>query len=250
MTPFRGDTLGQPLSSARPKRPIYKLMPALKPIRIATALLLTLPPMLLAQDAQQPPTQPPSAAPRTPGQQPAQRAEVIYANSTISVTAQNSSLNQILRDIAQQTGMKITGGVADERVYGNYGPASPAKVLGQLLDGTGSNMLLLQNSAAIPTELVLTPRNGGPTPPSPAAASGYDDQNYPRGPINRRPPFNPSRTPNLGANIVTAPVSPTPTPPPPVAPATQPSPNGVKTPQQIYDELQRMQQQPQSAPTP
>ncbi len=189
-----------------------------------------------------PATSLPVAPPATPGQQPAKRATVSYSAGQVSVTADNSSLNQILYDIAQQTGMKITGGVPDERVYGSYGPAAPAEVLGQLLDGTGSNLLLLQNADAVPTELVLTPRNGGPTPPNPNAA-GSDDQDSLRGPNNRRPPFNPGRFPSQGNNnIVTTPVS-VPPAPPPSTPTTQQSPNGVKTPQQIYDELQRIQQQ-------
>ena len=229
-----------------------------KPIRIATALLVTLPSMLCARmqgqavpqnPSQLPPTPAtslPATPPATPEQQPAKRATVSYSAGQVSVTADNSSLNQILYDIAQQTGMKITGGVTDERVYGSYGPAAPAKVLGQLLDGTGSNMLLLQNADAVPTELVLTPRNGGPTPPNPNAP-GFDDEDNSRGPAGRRPPFGPGRFPvnqNQGntGNIMTAPVT-TPPAPPATTPTTQQSPNGVKTPQQIYDELQRIQQQ-------
>ena len=92
----------------------------------------------------QPTTPEPPPPPLTPSQRPPNRAQVTYADGMLSVSADNSSLNQILRQIASSTGMKITGGVADERVFGHYGPATPAQILASLLDGTGSNMILVQ----------------------------------------------------------------------------------------------------------
>lgn len=102
------------------------------------------------------------------------RAEVVYASGLMTVNAQNSSLNAILREISRQTGMKITGGVREERVFGHYGPALPSEILATLLGGTGTNMVLRETASAAPAELILTPRNGGPTPPNPNA-SGFDD---------------------------------------------------------------------------
>ena len=168
-------------------------------------------------------------APLLPAQTPQQTprpAQVTYANGEITVAASNSSLNQILRDIARETGMKITGGVTDERVFGQYGPATPSKILGELLDGTESNMLLLQATAATPAELILTPRHGGPTPPSP---QGYQEAPLPQ-PI--RPQYPIADQPEENAAHAAA------------APA-QRSPNDIKTPQQIYEQLERMRQQQQ-----
>jgi hypothetical protein len=45
-------------------------------------------------------------------------ADVAYSRGQLEVHADNSSLNQILRDVSRQTGMKVTGDVIDERVYG------------------------------------------------------------------------------------------------------------------------------------
>jgi hypothetical protein len=109
----------------------------------------------------------PAAAPAAREQQAGSIAEVAYAQGQLEITADNSSLNQILREIARKTGMKITGGVVDERVYGKYGPAAPAEILSILLGGTGSNMLLTETAPDVPAELILTPRMGGPTPPNP-----------------------------------------------------------------------------------
>ena len=94
-------------------------------------------------------------------------AVVTYLNGQIDVRASDSSLNQILRTIARATGLKITGGVQEERVFGNYGPAPMATVLATLLGGTGTNFLFLGGDEETPPKLVLTPRGGGATPPGP-----------------------------------------------------------------------------------
>lgn len=173
---------------------------------------------LLPAQAQQAPT-------ASPPQQP---AHVTYANGQLTVAANNSSLNQILHDVARETGMKITGGVTDERVFGQYGPAAPSKVLGELLDGTGTNILLVHATTAAPAELVLTPRQGGPTPPNPNA---YREDPPP--PPER--PQYPIITPQPETNRREG------------APNAEGgrSPNDVKTPQQIYEQLERMRQEQQ-----
>ena len=94
-------------------------------------------------------------------------AVVTYLNGQIDVRANDSSLNQILRAIARETGLKITGGVQEERVFGNYGPAPMATVLATLLGGTGTNFLFLGGDAETAPKLVLTTRGGGATPPGP-----------------------------------------------------------------------------------
>lgn len=96
-------------------------------------------------------------------------ATVEYSEGRVAVVADNSSLNDILRDVARRAGMAVKGSVIDERVFGTYGPAAPAEVLATLLKGTGSNMMVVAGSSRA-AELILTPRQGGPTPPNPNAA--------------------------------------------------------------------------------
>jgi hypothetical protein len=102
-----------------------------------------------------------STAPNRP-----HHAEVTFSDGLLSVRANDSSLHQILSSISRQTGMKITGGVTEERVFGSYGPAPAGTILATLLDGTGVNMLIQEGDARQPVSLVLTPRGGGPTPPA------------------------------------------------------------------------------------
>ena len=93
-------------------------------------------------------------------------AQVSFHDGLLEVRANDSSLQQILRSVARRTGMKITGGVSDQRVFGNYGPAPASSVLATLLDGTAVNMLLQTTPAQVPEELVLTPQTGAVTAPN------------------------------------------------------------------------------------
>lgn len=200
--------------------------------------------------------------PETPSQQPAKRAQVDLANGMLTVAADNSSLNQILREISRVTGMKITGGVTDERVFGSYGPADPSTVLATLIRGTGSNMMIVLDARQEPQELVLTPRAGGPTPPNPSASRDRAEEDLPPQRIQRfsRPDGlgnvqTPQGQPQIMPGQVVPPAAPEQTfTPQTAAPAadttTQQSPNGVKTPQEIYDQLMKMQQQQQAQPKP
>jgi hypothetical protein len=214
--------------------------PAIKPGAVAPASS-TLP-------ATQPTTPPPPSIPPTPSQLPPAHAQVTYTGGTLSVSASNSSLNQILREISRETGIKISGGVADERVFGQYGPDAPSEILSALLDGTGSNMLLVHGDGDTPAELILTPRQGGPSPPNPNAHA-FDDAHETRNPANAEPPESQSvEQPAPDQSHPVANQSNPPGTPDPAAAATDPqSPNGVKTPQQIYDQLQRLRQQPPAA---
>jgi hypothetical protein len=153
--------LATPPSTLPPTQPTS--LPQSTPVAAAAPAANTLPAPMAATPLS---SAPPSSKPK--------RAVVSYINGELNVRADDSSLNQILRSISRLTGLKITGGVADQRVFGDYGPATTASVLATLLDGTGTNILLLEGDATTPPELVLTVRGGGPTPPSPSS-SQFDD---------------------------------------------------------------------------
>jgi hypothetical protein len=256
---------------------------------VATALLLLLggaawsqlptPAPRLATPAAQapqplPPAQPTQSQPAAlqPAATPvakSYRARVEYSGNQLTIAADNSSLNEILSEIAKLSGMKITGGVNDERVYGSYGPDDAQVVLSQLLDGTGTNVVLLETPQHTLAELVLTPRNGGPTPPSPNASRGDDrEEENPFPSAVRRRDFRQGgrrdhTNDRLQEDQTGEPFQPSPATFPTATPAndntttqpdaSQPSPNGVRTPQQIYEDLVKQQaqqqQNQQQAPT-
>ena len=181
------------------------------------------------------------AVPPTPEQLPAQPASVTYASGLLTVSANNSSLNQILRDISRETQLKISGGVVDERVFGNYGPATTGHILNTLLDGTSSNMLLVHSHGSTPAELILTPRNGGPTPPNPnAIAQEQRDQQIQEQmqeeSIRRREAYEKSQ------DLSRLPAA---------DDANQkPAAYAPRTPQEIFDQLQKLRQQQQQQQQP
>lgn len=220
----------------------------------------------------------------SPQQQPAERhaqhpATVTFSDGLLTVNAANSSLNNIIREIARQTGMKVTGSVAEDRVFGSYGPADPQKVIAALLDGTGTNILIVSSRQDVPVTLVLTPRTGSATPPNPNAPRDSDDEDaqapppatvpFPNAQHPRGPSFpgaiprsqgaaqpNPAATqPSSTDQTVVFPPVDTTTPPATAtaAPADTDTPSdnpadSVKTPQQIFEQLQRMRQQQQAPP--
>ena len=184
--------------------------------------------------AQPAPPQQPQAAPlvnQTPPsmlQQPAGEAQIVFTGDTLSIRADNSSLAAILHQVAGKSGMQIEGLSGDERVFGSFGPGAPRDVLADLLNGTAYNLVLLGDlGGGAPRELILTPATHGGTapPPAPAPVTTTIDEAA-NGPDAEIPPPQPE-VPPAGTN-------PPPTP-------------GVKTPQQLFEQLQRMrsgQQQP------
>jgi hypothetical protein len=161
-------------------------------------------------------------------QQPARDAQIIFADGNLSIHADNSSLAAILHQIASNSGMKIEGLGGDERVFGNFGPGAPRDVLADLLAGTAYNQVLLGDlSNGAPRELILSPTTRGGAPaPSPAAQA------------------NANANADDGNDSEAVETPPTP-PPQPEQPARSPQqqPPGVRTPQQLFEQLQQMRAQ-------
>jgi hypothetical protein len=156
-------------------------------------------------------------------QQPARDAQIVFADGNLSIHADNSSLAAILHEIASNSGMKIEGLGADERVFGNFGPGAPRDVLADLLVGTAYNQVLLGDlSNGAPRELILSPATrGGVSAPSPAvqANANADDGNEADAADNIPPPPPPQQEPPAGSPQ---------------------QPPGVRTPQQLFEQLQQM----------
>jgi hypothetical protein len=82
-------------------------------------------------------------------------ARVILRDGLLTVDARNSDLNDILLQVANLTGMTISGLDGGRRIYGVYGPAEPRAVLTILLAASGYNFLMVGGDA-VPRELLLT----------------------------------------------------------------------------------------------
>lgn len=175
--------------------------------------------------------------------QPAQAAQVRLSNGRLSIDAHNSSLMAILHQISSNTGMKVQGLNTDQRIFGSYGPGSPREVLLSLLDGSGYNVMMVGGTAAeAPLRLELsspTQVSGAPVANTPTqAAEASDNADNSDDTIPQQPPppvvFSNGQQPDQPEQ------------------QQQPSPNHVRTPQQMLQQLEQMhdrltqqQQQPQ-----
>jgi len=147
----------------------------------------------------QPPAQPASPPP-TLAQLPATPPQVSFEGGQLTISAQNSTLGDILKAVRTQTGATIDlPGSASERVVGQFGPAPARDVLASLLNGSHFNYLLL-GSPTDPSALdrvILMAKSGSAAessaPPPTQQASAYNQNVYPR-------PMAPMPAP--GANTV------------------------------------------------
>jgi hypothetical protein len=104
---------------------------------------------------------------------PANGARVIWDNRGLEIEASNSSLNQILHQVAADTGAKLEGLTQDQRVFGRYGPGPASEVLWKLLEGSGYNVFMTGClSTGTPLEIVLSVRS----PASPQTAANNQNR--------------------------------------------------------------------------
>jgi hypothetical protein len=190
---------------------------------------------------QQAPAAPVPPQPSSLLDQPAQPAQVQFEGGKLSVKADNATLSGILHEISSKTGMKVDGLSGDQRIFGSYGPASPREVVASLLDGLAYNVVMVGRMGnGAPREVILSPRSGGIIQNSPAmvARQVQQDENGDSGDNgdDNTPPDMPDTSP--------LPPRPVNSPEMNAAPQAQseqaPASGGVKTPQQLLQELQEL----------
>lgn len=179
---------------------------------------------------------------------PAVAPEVSYDDGLLTIVAPNSTLGDILRSVKKHTSAEIeVPPTASERVVTRLGPAPAREVMAELLNGSRFNYILLgspQDTNSL-TRVVLVAKTGPDNPAPEAAQAG--------GPVPTVPPqaAPPGEAPeaevteeqpddNADQNAEAE------------QPAAQPDQPGVKSPQQLLQEMQQrqllMQQQQQANP--
>jgi hypothetical protein len=181
---------------------------------------------------------------------PAVAPQVSYEDGLLTIVAPNSTLGDILRSVRKHTSAEIeVPATASERVVMRLGPAPAREVMAELLNGSRFNYVLLgspQDANAL-TRVVLVaktsaepangsqPAQGETTPGAPPQAIAPADA--PEADATEDVPDDSATEQNAEAEQ------------PPAAPE-QP---GVKSPQQMLQEMQQrqliMQQQQQGNPT-
>lgn len=176
-----------------------------------------------------PPPTPVAPPPNWPANDLPGAASVVFDSRGLLVVASNSSLTQILKEVSLETGVKVEGIDADQRVFGTYGPGPSRDVLSQLLDGSGYDVLMIgDRGEGTPRRIVLTARSGiaGAQNAASRAATppGNDDTDADQTPPEPQAEQEPPQPEQNG----TAPPVP------------------VRTPQQIMQEIQERQRQQQT----
>lgn len=98
----------------------------------------------------------PAAEIAAPIATPAAPPTVTYENGQLTVIGNNGTLSDILTAIQQKTGATIeSASMSTDRIVGQYGPATPASVIGQLLNGTSLNYAVVRPPDGAPLSKVL-----------------------------------------------------------------------------------------------
>ena len=135
---------------------------------------------------------PPPAPPAWPANDRPAQAAVVWDSQGLHIDAQNSSLQQILKDFSTASGAQIEGMGSDERVFGTYGPGQARDVLSQLLQGSSYNVIMIGDQGqGAPRQIVLSIRPTGDAQPAAAntsASSNEDDADVEEPPQQPQPP--------------------------------------------------------------
>lgn len=160
-------------------------------------------PAVPIQTAVLPATPPVPELPAWPANEKPAEATITWDSHGLRIDADNSSLEQILDQVATVTGAKVEGLGADQRVFGSYGPGPAHEVLSLLLQGSGYNVLLIGDlGQGTPRRIVLSSPHGGsaqqaanPTPANDEEADPDDQPQNPPPPRATMPPGG--RTPQM-----------------------------------------------------
>jgi hypothetical protein len=84
-----------------------------------------------------------------PRAMPVNGVSVEFADGMLTIHANNSTLSEILFQIQKKTGAEIAipSGTEHDRVAADFGPGTPSEVLGQLLNGSGLNFVVVGSEA-------------------------------------------------------------------------------------------------------
>ncbi len=192
-----------------------------------------------AETQTQPPDPEPAPAPQPepphwPVNDSPAKPSVTWDSHGLRIAANNASLHEILTEVAADTGAKVEGIGADERVFGEYGPGATRDVISQLLHGSNYNVLMIGDQGqGTPRQIVLSARRVGNSAEGGNRSSNeQQDEDFapeePQAedqPVQQPPPLMNGRQPM------------------PMVP--QGPPGAPRTPQQVLQELQQRQQQMQ-----
>ncbi len=185
--------------------------------------------------------------------------QVTYQNEQLTIVAPNSTLGDILRAVRKQTGAEIDVPSAPERVVTHLGPGPARDVLAELLNGSRFNYVLLGSPTndALLTRVVLVVKTGPENVSTPDTPSLAEQQRLgivsTTGNPGAVPPEQDAPDADTAEDNATDDAAADQAAAEAEQPTASPDQPGVKTPQQMLQEMQQrqlmlQQQQPPGQP--
>lgn len=204
-----------------------------------------------------PETPPPPPAPLTPEQMPPVPPQVTYSNGLLTIVATNSTLADILQAVSARTGASVDAPahLTGERVAARLGPGAPREVLSDLLRGPRFDYILV-GSDGDPNgvrDIILAPNQSSPSatvaqvqarPAQPAQEEMDEEVEEEPAQPEPQPSPSPRHRPLVQQQPPGQTVAPPSTPAEGVQQPQQPQQPQVKTPEQLLEELRKLQQNP------
>jgi hypothetical protein len=183
-------------------------------------------------------TAPPPPETLVPEQMSPLPPQVTYRNGLLTIVAANSTLSDILHEVAVRTGATVEApaSLIGQRVAARIGPAPPREVMADLLSGLDYIVVGASNDPGAIRNIILSPNSG--------LIVGTANMSAAQAQASTAP-----------AEQSAAPAAPEPTPQP-VAQESKPSGEGgqaappVKTPEELLEELHKLQEQQAKDPGP
>ena len=183
----------------------------------------------------------------SPSQQMPAPPRVSYTGDKLTVTANNSTVQDVINAVHGATGttFQISGGPLQDRLFGQYGPGPVNAVLEQILRGSGFNYILVSAPEAPGQVKNATLMAKSTEASTPAIAQQPQQQNVNQQPEDQEAPVD------ANTGVDEEPPQPEPAQEIQQNPQTypsvqngeaQPGQNQPKTPEQLLQELQRLQQ--------
>ncbi|MEO6120013.1 MAG: hypothetical protein ABIP12_04920 [Terriglobales bacterium] len=185
--------------------------------------------------------------PLRPSEMPAVPPRVSLVDGALTIVAENSTMADIITQLRAATGIKIEtiGGPSGERVAARIGPAPIRDVILSLVQGSGYDFIILgvEGQPNAVERVILTPKSSGGAVTASAPQRGPSTYNTVYTPPQPEPTDDDG---NEGfapvAQPMPLPANSTPSEQPAVPGATQLGTNQPKTPEQLLEELRRMEE--------
>jgi hypothetical protein len=198
-----------------------------------------------------PPPQPAAIAPMTPEQLPANPPQVSYQNGQLTIQSDNSTLGDILKAVRTKTGAELEAppGFGSERVATRLGPGPARDVITSLLSGSKFGYVILGSGDLRGIQKIIitgaqAPVSAAAQAASPAAMNQADDEDQEDNDVNVPVVEQPQPMPGP-PGPQSMPVQPGPPGFPGAAVQPEGAPQGQFQPENPQNQIQQNQAQPQ-----